>query len=124
MNNSSGETLAAACREGDLKKVQDLMKQGVDVNYKTKQFKTPIYEALDNGHEEIVAELLKQDKLDVNLGWTIKLQTPLHFCCENGKSKFVKMLLAHPKINKTLKNKDGKTPAELTKSNAILKLLA
>src|SRR5260370_30117625 len=56
---SGGELdLLSASGEGDLARVKDLLDQGVSVNTKDEGGRTPLIEASDNGHADIVKLLL------------------------------------------------------------------
>ncbi len=40
-------------------------------------------------------------------------ETPLHFACKWGHTEIVALLLSLPLTSTTIKNKEGKTPAEI-----------
>uniref|UniRef100_X2B040 Ankyrin repeat and LEM domain-containing protein 2 n=1 Tax=Capitella teleta TaxID=283909 RepID=X2B040_CAPTE len=40
-------------------------------------------------------------------------ESPLHFACKYGHADVVKVLATHPKCDKSFRNRDGKTPAEV-----------
>jgi hypothetical protein len=40
-------------------------------------------------------------------------ESPLHFACKFGHAEVVGILASHPKTNKNLFNRDGKTPADV-----------
>ena len=59
-------TLAQACRGGDLKGVQALLSDGFDVNSRSKDGGTALVSASSNGYLDIVQELLSKGA-NVNL---------------------------------------------------------
>ena len=55
-----GEALMNAAKEGDLKQVQELLKEGADANAKNKYGKTALMYAADKGHLGVVKLLLNK----------------------------------------------------------------
>lgn len=78
----SVNSLFDTCYEGDVKKVSDLLDQGLDVNTKTNSGSTVLHIAAQNGYLDLVNLLIARGA-DVNLltadGWT-----PLHFAAQRG----------------------------------------
>merc|ERR1711879_723799 len=58
---------------------------------------SPLYDAAENGHQEIARTLLSHPSIDVNKG--SYGSTPLYAASEKGHSSVVESLLAHPNIN-------------------------
>ena len=52
---------------------------------------------------------------DVNNPYPENGNTPLHIAALNGYTEIVKLLLAQPNIDKTIKNKEGKTALDTAK---------
>ena len=87
------EELRQAARAGDLKRVRELLRQGVDVNAPKKHVGTPLWFAADEGHAKVVQELLAAGA-DVNARGEY-LARPLHKAAEGGHLQIVRMLLKH-----------------------------
>jgi hypothetical protein len=88
--------------------------------------KSPLYKACENDNIEEVEKLLKNEKLDVNIGareirivnervwdkfyksWErtqvtkITTESPLYLAVEKQNSKLVALLMKHPRINKNI----------------------
>lgn len=100
------EELFDAAENGDVKKVEELIKQGANVNAKDVEDYTALINASSNGHKEIV-ELLIKYKADVNaidnLGWSVLMHASI-----NGNKDIVKLLLKN-KADINAKNKYGLT---------------
>jgi hypothetical protein len=79
--------LRAAARSGELKTVQKLLKNGAWAD------KFALIWAAQNGHEPVVAELVKA-KADVNARTSKGGTTALALAAQNGHSAIVKALLA------------------------------
>ena len=54
-----GEALYGAAAEGNVARVQQLIRQGADVNYRFDDNEPPLMPAVTNNHEEVVRILLK-----------------------------------------------------------------
>lgn len=98
--------LLTACRDGNIKVVERLLKRGDDVNKADcakDHYATPLHNALIHEHDAIV-ELLLKHGADVhraaNNGWT-----PLHIAASNGRAEVVEWLLNH---NANLEAKDAR----------------
>ncbi|XP_066275124.1 uncharacterized protein [Branchiostoma lanceolatum] len=108
------QVLRTAAYNGDLESVQKVIAEGVDVNIKGSQFKqTALQLATREGHEKIVAELLKA-KADVNLT-TTGGYTALHIAAQKGHEVMVPWLIdAGAKVNATTVFQEGLTPLHLS----------
>lgn len=101
-----------AAEAGDIRRVKELIDQGVDVNKPTDEMlgidhKTPLYLAAINGHTDIV-QLLIANGADINL-LNEYGETTLHKAAEEGNEGAVTMLLdMGAKLN--LQDCDGLTP--------------
>ncbi|CAH1256354.1 ANK3 [Branchiostoma lanceolatum] len=108
------QVLRTAAYNGDLESVQKVIAEGVDVNIKGSQFKqTALQLATREGHEKIVAELLKA-KADVNLT-TTGGYTALHIAAQKGHEVMVPWLIdAGAKVNATTVFQEGLTPLHMS----------
>ncbi|OHT05850.1 hypothetical protein TRFO_26276 [Tritrichomonas foetus] len=113
-----------ACKVGNLLIVRLLLQsKRVNVNEGAKGInKTPLHYAAKHGHLDIVEYLLKKRKVDVNCQTTDRLLTPLHFACMKGNVDVVKALLNKRGIKPNLRNKDSRTPQQLTANQEIIRL--
>lgn len=93
-NANLNKALIGACggeySEQQLSIVQELIKDGADVNWGSEDYESPLQKASKNGHLSIVRELLKSGA-DVNLGG--KHEPPLTMACAEGHLKIVKELV-------------------------------
>ncbi|WP_353285904.1 ankyrin repeat domain-containing protein [Wolbachia endosymbiont (group A) of Rhorus exstirpatorius] len=105
--------LFSAIRNGNLQKVQELLKAGVKANIIDKNNKdnTPLHYAVEKDKKEIAEELLQEWKPDINAK-NNKGDTPLHIAVSKVNKELVQLLLS--KQAKTdIKNDAGKTPLSL-----------
>src|SRR5205823_2029113 len=86
------EDLWAAARKGDVKAVEALLAQGVDVNAKTHYGGTAIWFAAYKGHLGVV-KLLLQHKADLNTTDTVWGASPLSMAVSEGQPELVRVLL-------------------------------
>ncbi len=97
MNNFSNldpqpnNPLFEACYEGDIKKINDFLDQGFDINSKTNSGSTLLHIAAQNNYLDM-ANILLARGAEVNAltedGWT-----PLHFAAQKGYEELVKVLI-------------------------------
>ncbi|KAH0621710.1 hypothetical protein JD844_023301 [Phrynosoma platyrhinos] len=78
---------------GDLSSVEHLLKSGADPNVKDYAGWTPLHEACNHGHKEIVELLLQHGALLNATGYQNDL--PLHDAVKNGHMSIVELLLSH-----------------------------
>jgi ankyrin repeat protein len=90
------EEFLKACRDGDLKKVKQLLKEGVDVNTKDEDGWTALMYACLKG-EKKVAEFLIEKGVDVNAK-DKNGRTALMIAKENGYDEIFKLLKSTRKI--------------------------
>ena len=82
----------------------------VDVNFAAGWFReTPLIVASRDGNLETVRELMKNEKLDVNLHDRYK-STPLLYVSLNYHWEVVQELLKHHKIDANFRNNHGDSP--------------
>ncbi|XP_018424695.1 PREDICTED: BRCA1-associated RING domain protein 1 [Nanorana parkeri] len=92
--NIKGETLLhVASIKGDLKGVEELLKNGANPNVKDNAGWTPLHEACNHGHSVVVELLIQYQALVNTAGY--QNDTPLHDAAKNGHVAIVKLLLNH-----------------------------
>ena len=118
--------LRAACREGNLERVRQLIQEGQDVNRGSSDIfgPTPLMEAAYNGHDQVVQELIRAGA-DVN-GKSYYKQTALHLASCRGHSSVIKTL-AEAGANLNVQDEWGMTPlmraAERGLANVVVELI-
>lgn len=93
MNDARKETVApliVASNIGDSKLVEQLVKEGADVNVKCSQGCTPLFVASYNGHLEVVEILLKRETVNVRC---FQGYTSLFIASKNGHLEVVRALV-------------------------------
>jgi len=98
---------AAACL-GDLKRVQRLIREGVDVNTKDHGGSTPLMAAAMEGSSEVVRELL-DNRADPNTRDKKSGGTPLMMAADRGHANVVRVLLEQG-ADVNVRDKNGITP--------------
>ena len=93
--------LVEAAGEGDVSKVQELLDQGINVNYTLPETQTPLIAAVQNGHFEVVKLLLDRGAtLDA-----VESQTTLHIAVFRGNKEITQLLLDRGvEVEATLRN--------------------
>jgi len=84
---------------------------------------TPLLGAIINGDADLVRTALQDHPEHLNTAYAQNGNTPLHVAALNGKTEIVKFLLAQPGIDKTLKNNDGKTAADLAQAKGFTEIV-
>ncbi len=126
--NVDGRTpLHYAVNNGHIKVVNILLANGADATKVTNKGNTPLHTAASKGHKEIIEALLQRvshNKLSdfINAKTIVKGTTSLHVATENSFFEAVKSLLKHGAIY-NIKNKEGKTPLDLSRDQNITNLL-
>jgi ankyrin repeat protein len=116
--------LILAARDGDVAKVQILLKNEKDVNWKMQWGLTALIWAANQGHTQVV-ELLCVHGADVNL-LSEEGMTALMYAAREGHVDSVKVLLKSG-ARVQMKNPAGKTAAQMARENGyedIAKLLS
>ena len=114
-------SLHQACYNGHRDIAELLLDYGADIEAVTSYFLTPLKLACVKGHASTTKLLLDRGS-DVNAASCDYGNTALHNACEGGHSNCVKELLAHG-ADRTIKNKDGNTPLDVTKEEGITNLM-
>ncbi|XP_062935624.1 tonsoku-like protein isoform X2 [Cynocephalus volans] len=111
--NDLGETLLhRACIEGQLRRVQDLVRQGHPLNPRDYCGWTPLHEACNYGHLEIVRFLLDQGAaVDDPGGQGCEGITPLHDALNCGHFEVAELLIERG-ASVTLRTRKGHSPLE------------
>ena len=84
--------------------------------------KTPLFVASQNGHVDVVKELLADGRVDVNKVRPVQKDTPL-MIAQNGKLETVKVLLRCPKTDITIQDRSGYTALKWAKQNGYTVLV-
>jgi len=125
------QRLVRASANGDLDTVKDILQdergvQDYDVNEANNidtLGRTALHLACAQGLTDVVKELLKEDKLDINLkdndGWTA-----LHSAASNGQTEVVKILLEQPCIDVNARDVYGYTSLHIASANGHSKVVA
>ena len=103
---NENKTLNEAAKNGLIEIVKHFLLQGVNVNQKNEDGKSPLHLASEKGHVKVVTELLNSGaEVDLETDrkplpyWKIDKddggKSALHFASENGHAEIVAMLLAN-----------------------------
>jgi len=84
------KALLEAVKKGDLSKVQELVQEGADVNFKTRSGDTPLHIAASKGHLEILDFLLKNGADPTILNK--KKKTLIDIACEKRRTKILEYI--------------------------------
>jgi ankyrin repeat protein len=98
--------LCKAILDADIKKVEELIKNGIDVNEKSSDGYSPLCIAAFWGYADI-AKMLLEAKADVNAtnkgtGWT-----PIHCAAFQGHGNVIRHLIEH-QLDLTIKDSSGR----------------
>lgn len=103
------------CGYGDLKRLQELITEGANINEKDTDGWTPLHYASRNGHLKIVKKLIKYQanaNVQNNFG-----NIPIYFAGSHGHLEIVKELIDHSDLS--IKNNYGRTVLDVAKTNEI-----
>ncbi|MCD4794516.1 MAG: ankyrin repeat domain-containing protein [Bacteroidales bacterium] len=135
------KSLFQAIKEGDLKKVNEALYSGANINSLSKNFnRKPIFNACGFNHVDIIKvllnrgafatdglmpaamsgnikllQLLIENKADVNAKLTENGHTLLHIACDFNQVEFIRYLLTIDTIELSPETNEGKTPYDLLK---------
>lgn len=108
LDSSGASLLHRASERGAVAVVSLLLKLGANPNARNKESKTPLHEAANHQHFEVMKVLVEDGGADVNThkanGWS-----SLHFCSSSGDVRMASFLLRHGAAVDT-RNRDGATP--------------
>jgi len=117
VRDKAGRTsLHRACAAGQLEEALNLIKKGADVNVKDNASWTPLHEAALNGYLDIVKKVCEHGSQLNPTGYDGS--TPLHEASENGHGDVVRYLLEMG-ADKTIRNKNGQTAAEVSDDKSV-----
>ena len=97
--NQGPRALQLACQQGDYATVKTCLNTmtPADINQSDPYGRTPFYIACQQGHKEIVALLLKDQRIAINQA-SHQGYTPLYIACLNGENEVVALLLQDQRI--------------------------
>ncbi|KAJ3030009.1 Osteoclast-stimulating factor 1 [Rhizophlyctis rosea] len=115
--------LHEAAKRGNTAFAIELLNAGISPNSLDKAANTPLHWACRGGHAEVVKAILDSGK-PVSINAQNKLgDAPVHGGAWGGHAPIIRLLLTRSDINLTLRNKDGKTPLDLAKTDEVASLL-
>ncbi|KAM6535971.1 hypothetical protein FALCPG4_005494 [Fusarium falciforme] len=112
IDSSKGTPLHVAAENGHLDVVQLLLKRGFDVNAQTRFGETPLLGAVRMGHDSVVAILLSQAGVMIDLVGT-DVPSPILEAVNRRQTGALRLLLAH-KANAQVRDERGRTPLALS----------
>jgi len=83
---------------------------------------TPLFQAVIQNDLPILQQLLPQHPLELNRPFLATGNTLLHVAALNGHEEIVRLLLEQSDIDKTRKNNDGKTAADLAREKGFTQI--
>ena len=92
----------------------------IDVNVSSELDMTALGICCESGQLPLVRMLLTHQQLDVNQLYSDGVDTPVMKSCVHNHLEIIDLLLADPRVNVNLRNKDGITPLMFCCSNGLL----
>ncbi|MBO4674853.1 MAG: ankyrin repeat domain-containing protein, partial [Elusimicrobiaceae bacterium] len=83
---------------------------------------TPLLGAIISQDMALVRIALQEHPEHLNTAYAQNGNTPLHVAALNGQTEIVRFLLEQPGIDKTIKNKDGKTAFDLAQEKGFAEI--
>lgn len=113
-NELKMDAIHAFAREGEVENLLKCIENGVDVNLRDSEGRTPLHWAVDRGHLN-VAELLVRKNADVNVKDNDG-QTPLHYAVVCEREAIAKFLVKQ-NADVGIKDNEGDSPSNICGSN-------
>ncbi|KAI3866350.1 hypothetical protein MKW92_051134 [Papaver armeniacum] len=113
-NELKMEAIHTSAREGELDNLVKHIENGVSVNLKDSEGRSPLHWAVDRGHLDMV-ELLLSKNADVN-AQDNEGQTPLHYAAMCDREAIAEILVKQ-NADTTVKDNEGSSASDLCESN-------
>jgi ankyrin repeat protein len=120
--SNSDSKLVKNARAGNLDRVRDLLRKGVNVNVKNKYGEVALVSANIDGHVDVICALLNGEGVDVNTKDAHGV-TALFVASEKGHFEVVHALLKHEGIDANIKDDDGNTALIMASWNGHLEVV-
>ncbi len=120
--SNSNSKLIQNARAGNLDRVRDLLRRGVDVNAQNEYGDAALVWASSNGHVEVVRALLKVEVVDVNIK-DIDGGTALMYASWKGHLEVARDLLSHVGVDVNIKDINGETALIMASEKCYLKVI-
>ncbi|XP_071792217.1 krev interaction trapped protein 1-like [Asterias amurensis] len=108
--------LHSAAYEGDADTIRQLVVIGYHADQPDMHSWVPLHYACWNGHADAVRALLQNGRCSPNAE-NENGSTPYHFAAFRGHAACVQLLVTHPDIDKTVVDKEERTPLQLCKES-------
>ncbi|KAL9237439.1 hypothetical protein vseg_011986 [Gypsophila vaccaria] len=108
------EEVHGFAREGDVANLHKCIENGISVNIKDSEGRTPLHWAVDRGHLPVI-ELLLKNNADVNAKDN-EGQTPLHYAVVCDREAVAEYLVKHS-ADVQAKDNDGTSPSDICEKN-------
>ncbi|KAM0139052.1 hypothetical protein ACHAP3_003320 [Botrytis cinerea] len=110
-----------ASKHGEKKKIQSLLKRGVEPDLPSPRKVTPLWIAAKNGHIEVVRLLLETKSVNVNVR-SVEGRSPIFWAATHGDEEIVKLLLSAG-ADPTFVDTDGDTALLISKRRGHRKIV-